>query len=125
MPFQNIFSKKTEKEIQIIKPKIIVDTREKNSLVASELVHLGCEVEFQQLHIGDYLVKNVIIERKTISDFLGSMLNKRLTKQLQNMQPLKHKLLIIEGIDEYELYHQDSTIHENAIRGFLLSITVL
>ena len=38
------------------------------------------------------------------------------------MQPLKHKLLIIEGIDEYELYHQDSTIHENAIRGFLLSI---
>ncbi|PIN94947.1 hypothetical protein COU53_01585 [Candidatus Pacearchaeota archaeon CG10_big_fil_rev_8_21_14_0_10_30_48] len=122
MPFVDIFSKSEKKGKPIIRPKIIVDTREKNSLIASELMRLQCDVEFQHLGIGDYIVKDTVIERKTISDFLGSMLNKRLVKQLKNMQPLKSKFLIIEGIDEHELYHSESHINENAIRGFLLSI---
>ena len=122
MPFADIFSKSEKKGKPIIRPKIIIDTREKNSLIASELMRLHCDVEFQHLGIGDYIVKDTVIERKTISDFLGSMLNKRLVKQLKNMQPLKSKFLIIEGIDEHELYHSESHINENAIRGFLLSI---
>jgi Fanconi anemia group M protein len=126
MSFENIFQK-SEKEIkgkQLPKPKIIVDTREKQSLIVSELVHQGAETEFKQLSIGDYIIKNTVIERKTINDFISSMLNKRMIRQLQNMQPLKSKLLIIEGIDEYELYHEESGVNENAIRGFLLSIVL-
>ena len=125
MKFQNIFSaskRKNQKPVE--KPRIIIDIREKQSLVASELVHLGCEIEFKQLPIGDYVVKNAIIERKTISDFLSSMINKRLIRQLQNMQPLNKKLLIIEGINEHELYHEESPINENAVRGLLLSIVL-
>ena len=122
MAFLDIFSKTQEESINIEKPTIIIDTREKQSLVASELVHNGCEIKFKQLKVGDYIVKNTLIERKTVSDFIGSMVSGRLRKQLKNMQKVKNKILLIEGIDEQELYHPESNINENAIRGFLLSI---
>ncbi len=126
----DIFSKSEKeerqmrREINIIKPKIIVDLHERNSLVASELIHLGCEVEFKHLHIGDYIVKDVVIERKTVSDFISSMLNRRLTNQLAQMQQVTNKLLIIEGIEEQELYSKDSEMNENSIRGMLLSVVL-
>ena len=107
------------------KPKIIIDYREKNSLVISELVQLGFEVEFKELKVADYLVRDIAIERKTVSDFISSMINKRLLSQLEELQQYETKLLIIEGIDEQELYANDEEIdgiHPNAVRGFLLSI---
>lgn len=120
----NIFSK-SRKEKTEEKPKIIMDYREKNSLVYSELINLGIEVEIKELKVADYLVKDVAIERKTISDFISSMINKRLSNQLEGMQQYKNRLLLIEGIDEHELYSHEipeKGIHPNAIRGFLLSI---
>jgi len=119
----NIFSKTKDKMPKINSVKIIVDNREKNSLVASELIHLGHEVEFKQLEVGDYLIGEVIIERKTVSDFISSMLNKRLIIQLQNLQEVKEKLLVIEGIEEKELYNDNGEgVNPNAIRGMILSI---
>lgn len=107
-------------------PKIIVDYREKNSLVPSSLVRLGAEIEFQELKVGDYIVRNVVVERKTISDFLSSMINHRLLSQLESMKQHENNLLIIEGLDERELYSEEAGtgIHPNAIRGFLLSIVL-
>ena len=121
----NIFSKKTLKiKKETLKEKIIVDYREKNCLVASELKHLGLEVEFKELKVADYLVKNIAIERKTISDFISSMINQHLINQLEELQQYQNKLLIIEGINEQELYSDDnhSGVNANSIRGFLLSI---
>jgi len=124
--FYEIFAKrnvdKIENQKNEQKPKIIIDHREKNSLVPSELVHLGCAIEFANLHIGDFIVKDVIIERKTVKDFLSSMINKRLISQLNDLQQIQNKILIIEGIEEQELYNAESGINENAIRGFMLSI---
>ena len=54
MPFHNIFSKTEERkeaEKFKIKTKIITDLHEKNSLVASELVNLGVDVDFQHLKV--------------------------------------------------------------------------
>jgi len=118
----NIFSKKPEL-VQPPQPKVIIDYREKNSLVPSALKKLGIQIEFKQLKVADYIAKGVAIERKTISDFLGSMVNKRLTKQLQELQQYKKHLLIIEGFEDQELYNGHG-INENAIRGFLLSISL-
>jgi len=120
MPFLDIFSRK--KTLEEEKIKIIVDIREKNSLIPSELIANGLEVEFRHLEVGDYIVKNVIIERKTVSDFISSMINKRLFEQLESMKNVQKKILIIEGIEEQELYHEKSGINENAIRGFILTI---
>lgn len=124
--FHNIFSRKPlQIKKEPPKQKIIIDYREKNSLVASSLVRLGFEIEFRELKIGDYVVKDTIIERKTISDFHSSMINKRLTNQIQELKQYENKLLIIEGIENKELYNEKETgIHSNAIRGFLLSITL-
>ena len=119
----NIFSKKTQKGKK--KPKIIIDYRERNSLVSSVLVSLGAEIEFKELKVADYIVGDVAIERKTVFDFISSMKNKRLINQLEGLQQYKNKLLLIEGIDEQELYTDSEEkigMHPNAIRGFLLSI---
>ncbi|MCH8945922.1 MAG: hypothetical protein IIA85_03295 [Nanoarchaeota archaeon] len=105
--------------------KILIDYREKNSLVASELVNLNLKIEFKELKVGDYIVKDVAIERKTVNDFISSIKNKRLINQLEELQQYKNKLLIIEGLDEQELYTDSEDrigMHPNAVRGFLLSI---
>lgn len=128
--FFDIFSKRKipEKKLEA-KAKITIDTREKNSLMASEIASLGMEIEFSQLKVGDYIVNDVVIERKTISDFISSMINKRLSKQLEELQQYEKRLLIVEGFGEKFLYSDDEHgnfggIHPNAIRGFLLSIVL-
>jgi Fanconi anemia group M protein len=125
-PVLDIFSKKHEnRKIEEPKQKIIVDYREKNSLVASKLIKLGFEVEFKELKVGDYIVQNTIIERKTINDFISSMINKRILRQIEELKQLDKKLLIIEGFDEQELYSEENSgVNSNAIRGFLLSIVL-
>lgn len=127
-PIFDIFSK-TEKKSKLSenreKIKIIIDYREKNSLVASYLIKENFDIEFKELKIGDYIVKDTIIERKTISDFVSSMINGRLFKQLEELKQFENKLLIIEGISKHEIYSDDNErINANAIRGFLLSIVL-
>lgn len=123
--FHDIFSRKKHL-IKQEKPKakIKVDYREKNCLVAANLIKRGFEIEFLELKVADYIVKNVAIERKTISDFLASMINKRLFNQLEGLKQYENALLIIEGIEEQELYGDSCPkgVNANAIRGFLLSI---
>ena len=122
----NIFSRKKVQIQPKEKKKIIVDYREKNCLIPYELIDLGVDVEFKELKIGDYIAGDVIIERKTISDFISSMLNKRIFSQIEDLKQFESKLLIIEGIEERELYNDNSEggVNANAIRGFLLSITL-
>ena len=125
--FLNIFPEKAQK-IKKEKPvgKVLVDYREKNCLVPSALLKLGAEIEFMNLKVGDYLVNGFAIERKTISDFISSMINGRLVKQIEELKQYEDKLLIIEGIENQELYNDEETngTHPNSIRGFLLSITL-
>lgn len=121
----DIFPKKISKKKPDKKSKIIIDYREKNSLVISELISMGIETEIKELKVADYLVNEIAIERKTVSDFISSMMNRRLLKQLEEIQQYKDRILIIEGIDEQELYADSEDgkgVHPNAIRGFLLSI---
>ncbi len=125
-PFLDIFSKTNKKKLPK-KEKIIIDYQERNSLVSGELEKLGLKTEFTRLKVADYMVKGIAIERKTVSDFISSMINKRLIKQLKELQQYENRLLLIEGIEEQELYSEEfaktkTGIHPNAIRGFLLSI---
>ncbi|MCH7567850.1 MAG: hypothetical protein IIA87_00340 [Nanoarchaeota archaeon] len=118
MTFLNPFSKKKTKIKE--KPKVIVDHREKNSLVISELIKLGFEIEFKQLPVADYLINNTAIERKTIPDFKSSIINKRIMQQLLELKQYPSQILILEGLETEDPY--SGAIHENAFRGFLLSI---
>ena len=121
MQILDIFSKRESKEEIKEKIKVEVDWREKNSLVPSELCRQGMDVEFKQLPIGDYIIKGIVIERKTISDFKSSIVNKRIITQLLELKQHEKSLLILEGIND-EMYI--GGIHENAFRGFLLSVAL-
>lgn len=102
------------------KLKVVVDHREKNSLVVSELMRLGFEIEFRQLPVADYIVNDVAIERKTVSDLKGSIVNKRIFQQLMELKQFDSYFLIVEGIIDEDVY--SGGIHENAFRGFMLSV---
>jgi ERCC4-type nuclease len=125
MPFLNIFSKKKSKFSKTKKqelPTILIDNREKSSLVPSELSKLNHQIQFKQLPVADYLIGKTAIERKTISDLKLSIINKRLISQLIELKQYPNHLLIIEG-NQSELYNS-ITLHENAVRGLLLSISL-
>ncbi|MCR4285148.1 MAG: hypothetical protein NUV97_03850 [archaeon] len=123
-PIEDIFAKtKTKKEQLCPNPKIpiIIDTREKQSLIAANLIEQKANINFEKLEIGDYLIQDTIIERKSFPDFVGSMINKRLQDQLSNLKKYPKHFLIIEGFDyDYKKFN----VHENAIRGMLLSIAI-
>lgn len=117
--FHNIFSKKKEKRETNGNIKVIIDNREKNSLVPAELSSLNLEIEFQRLQIADYIVNNIAIERKTISDLKASIINKRIFSQIQELKQYPSCLLLIEG-DIEEIFNNE-IIHENALRGFIIA----
>ena len=115
----NIFKKKTKRKSIKIKPKIIVDVHEKNSLVPSYLAEKGTELDFKSLKIGDYLINKIVIERKTFSDLIGSMISKRLIQQLKNLNQTKSPLLIIEGKHKLP---EHSSVNPNSYRGLIISV---
>ncbi|WP_456472613.1 DEAD/DEAH box helicase [Methanocaldococcus sp.] len=101
--------KKEEKKI-----KIIVDVREKG--MAKLLSEKRAKVELKTLELGDYIVSDrTIIERKTAEDFVSSIIDKRLFNQIKDLSRVERPILIIEG-DNF------GRIHENAIKGAILSI---
>jgi len=119
----DIFSNKKSKNKESQKPKIIMDIHEKNSLVLANLTS-EAEIDIQSLEIGDFLIGETIIERKTFSDFISSMLSKRLIEQLRQMQKYKSKILILEGKDFEELEKRAIKLHPNSIRGMILSASL-
>lgn len=125
MTFENIFSKTKTivNRIECPNPKvpIIIDSREKQSLIAANLFGKKANISFEKLDIGDYLVGDTIIERKTYPDFVSSMIDKRLPEQLLNLKKYPKQFLLIEGFDfDYKKFK----VHENAIKGMLLSVAI-
>ncbi len=121
-PHPTLFSYSNEMPEKIF---IFADTREQASPVMRELsFHPDVHVQHKQLEVGDFVVgPDIVIERKTVEDFLSSVLDGRLLNQLMNMsQAYARPLLILEGKPE-ELFTLRN-IHENAIIGMLSTIAL-
>lgn len=112
----NDIFKKSNSTNENKKTEIIIDSREKNSLVPAELIGLGHTIILKQIKVGDYIANNTIIERKEIKDLFLSIQNKRIWKQLEEIKQYPNYILIIEG----DIYTQK--IHPNIFRGFILSV---
>jgi ERCC4-type nuclease len=117
MPFHDIFSLGKEKNKNKTPPtsKILVDNHEKNSLVPSELAKQNIPYEFQHLNIGDYIVNDIVIERKTLPDLKSSIINKRIFEQLKNIRQYPRCFLLIETNEE-EI--------DRVSKGFILSAAI-
>ena len=120
MTFHDIFSSKPEKSKE--KPLVVVDHREKSSSVVAELMKKQILLKFEQLPIADYLIRDIAIERKTVQDFKASIINKRIFDQIHNLKQYPRHLMMLEGILEENLY--TGGMHENAFRGFMLSLAL-
>jgi Fanconi anemia group M protein len=104
---------------------IFVDSREQASAVNKELfAYKDVKIIMKPLDTGDYILsKDVCVERKTVEDFLVSMLDGRLFPQLINLrQKYAKPLIILEGNKE-ELFTLRN-IHRNSLIGALTSIAL-
>jgi ERCC4-related helicase len=102
--------------------KIIVDHRESRSPVMRFLTQKDIVVEPQQLDVGDYIVSSRIgVERKTVDDFLHSLIEGKLFVQMKNLRATYSRpLLVIEG----DGLLTKRNISHNAIFGSFTAIMV-
>ena len=103
---------------------IFVDSRETKSGVARFLEKANVDLKLRNLEIGDYVVSDrVCIERKSVVDFLDSLVNKRrnLFDQIHRMKKEYEKpLLVIEG----ESIYGQRNVHPNVVRAVMATIAV-
>jgi len=80
---------------------IVIDFREKDSIIPTELEKLGVPIKFAQLEVGDYVVtgeENICVERKETNDYVGSLSSGHLNNQLVAMSKnYGFSILIVEG----------------------------
>ena len=97
---------RVKREIQVLDtylqraegPTIYVDTRESRSIIAC-LEKMGANVREEQLEVGDFVLsEDVVVERKTVDDYVRSIMDNRLFSQLIAMKEKYPKpLLIVQG----------------------------
>ncbi len=102
--------------------KLVIYTDHRENSLIQKLKNRNVEVREKQLKVGDYIISDRVgIERKTVKDFLQSMIDGRLFRQMSELsESFERPVLIIEGDDLYT----KRNIHPNAIRGALTSITI-
>ena len=99
--------------------KITVDYRETASGLTDLLKNSGAFVEIAKLSYGDYIINDTItVERKTAKDFLISIIDGRLFKQVSSLKKFcNHPILLIEG----NPYKTDHNFDKMAVKGALVS----
>jgi len=114
---ENIFSfKQIKTPCPNPKTPIIIDTREKNSNILANLYEHKANIKQQKLEIGDYSIGEIVAERKTINDLIGSLKTGHLHNQLKQLKQYNKPLIILEKKDAH------SQMHPNAINGIIISI---
>jgi ERCC4-type nuclease len=103
---------------------IITDHRESRTRTIQWLRSFDAEIVEKQLDVADYIVsESVGIERKTVADFLSSLLDQRLFSQMEKLtESFGRPLLIVEG--EQQSLFTSRRMHPNSIHGALSTITL-
>lgn len=80
---------------------LIIDSREKSKLfeaVIAKAKAMNISYEQKWIEIGDYVFDDVCFEAKSATDFLGSVMSKRMWTQIDNMdRHYKTNIVIIHG----------------------------
>lgn len=112
--------KKTEEEEEMI----IIDSREasKNKWILKALADQKPKVEY--LEAGDFLIGNILIERKTPTDLAFSIKSGRLWRELEKLKLAENvkPILLIEG--SLSLVEKFTKWNPTSILGVLLSVII-
>lgn len=105
---------------RILKPSnkivVIADYREKE--VIENLKNLGAVVNEMNLKIGDFVCSGdgIVIERKTHSDFISSIIDGRIFEQVKYLKENYEKpIIIVEGFSNREM-------NDNALKATIASL---
>lgn len=100
---------------------ILIDYRENRSMVPRWLQKFRVPVQIADLAV-DYMIgKNCFVERKTVDDFIASISDKRIFKQVCHLREIcANPLIILEG----DMSLIKSRINANSIRGVALWISL-
>lgn len=119
----------TNKKVQ--STKIIVDGREFRSSLPSILHADGMNLVARSLIVGDYVLSpEICVERKSISDLIGSFNNGRLYKQCVAMSTAyRHPCLLIEFTEQQSFSFQASTdlsdyVDEQSIQSKIATLAI-
>jgi ERCC4-related helicase/ERCC4-type nuclease len=105
--------------------EIVIDQRELDSSIARDLSRRdGLVTRLETLAVGDYVVSDrVVVERKTVSDFLDTLLggDRSLFEQVGDAaRHYARPVVVVEGEDLYG----ERNVHPSAIHGALGSLAV-
>ncbi len=104
------------------KPTIVVDSRELGSTTTRELSKYDVLITQETLSIGDFIISDrTAIERKTVEDFVASIIDGRLFEQISNLKSAyEMPILLIEG----ESFQTSRNIAPEAVMGAVASVIV-
>ncbi len=105
--------------------EVVVDQRELESSIARDLsLRDGVETRLETLAVGDYVLSDrVVVERKSVSDFLDTLVggDRSMFEQVGDMaRHYARPVVVLEG----EGLYSERDVHPNAIRGALASLAV-
>ena len=99
-----------------------VDTREPEK-VTQWLSKHGVEFERTCLKTGDFSVEDeIVIERKTWVDFIGSIVDGRLMRQADRLKEFKHPYILISG--DFERALMTTKMHRHCPLGAIASLSI-
>ena len=101
MQNSNSVTRKAGGSVTKTQSKIIVDMRELRSDLPSLIHKRGMDIEPVTIEVGDYiLTPEICVERKSISDLIGSLQNGRLFNQATNMTRFYAKPMLLIEFDQ-------------------------
>ncbi|MFC6756691.1 MULTISPECIES: DEAD/DEAH box helicase [Haloarcula] len=105
--------------------EIVADQRELDSTIARDLsTRAGIETRLETLAVGDYVLSDrVVVERKTVSDFLDTLTggDRSMFEQVGDAtRNYARPVVVIEGGDLYG----ERNVHAKSINGALASLAV-
>ena len=105
------------KQTLLFKKAVVCDYREDK--IAKILEKLGLKVAIANLEIGDFVIsERTIIERKTHSDFISSIIDGRIFDQVKRMKEEFEKvIIIIEG-------YSNRKINENSLKAAIATLAL-
>jgi DNA excision repair protein ERCC-4/Fanconi anemia group M protein len=110
--------------------KIKIDTKEPPWILSRISKHpffVSSEIELAALDYGDIWIDDIVIERKTIPDLLGSIADNRLSNQAAKMRECcEYSYLLIEGfLGWYDEKIFGTNWHFRSVQGALLQVQEL
>ena len=94
---------------------LLIDCHEPAEIIKS--IQARISVKVLKLKYGDYSFSDIIIQRKTLSDFFGSLKNQRLNEQMENLSRFyEERYLIIEGFFDFSYVNNIDYLYSELLR---------